>query len=111
MSNAVSFMDITRQHVELLPARTVLSMVCCTPSTGTTAANGTAGTTTTTATPTATGTSSAGGTGSAPVSATGNPILIFFVAGNQYNTLTSAAGSTGAAAAPSTVGTATGGVS
>jgi hypothetical protein len=110
MSNALSFMEITRQHVELLPARTVLSMVCCTPSTGTTAANGAAGTTTT-ATPTATGTAGVGGTGTAPASATGNPILIFFVAGNQYNTLTGAAGSTSGAAAPSTVGTATGGVS
>ena len=112
MSNALSFMEITRQHVELLPARTVLSMVCCTPSTGTTAANGTAGTTTTAApAPTATGTAGVGGAGSAPASATGNPILIFFVAGNQYNTLTGAAGSTGGAAAPSTVGTAAGGVS
>lgn len=110
MSNALSFMEITRQHVELLPARTVLSMVCCTPSTGTTAANGTAGTTTT-ATPTPTGTAGVGGTGSAPASATGNPILIFFVAGNQYNTLTGAAGSTGGAPAPSTAGTAAGGVS
>lgn len=110
MSNALSFREITRQHVELLPARTVLSMVCCTPSTGTTAANGTAGTTTT-ATPTPTGTAGVGGTGSAPASATGNPILIFFVAGNQYNTLTGAAGSTGGAPAPSTAGTAAGGVS
>lgn len=108
MSNTLSFMEITRQHVELLPARTVLSMICCTPSTGTTAASGTAGTGTT-ATPT--GASSTGGTGSATTSFTGNPIYVFFIEGNQYNTFTDAAGSTGGAGATSTGGTATGGAS
>lgn len=106
MSNALSYMEITQQHVELLPARTVLSMICCTTNTGTTTASGTASTGTTTATPTA-----ASGTGSATTSFTGNPIFIFFIQGNQYNTLTGAAGSTGGAPAPSTAGTAAGGVS
>ena len=43
MSEALSFMEIKQQYVELLPARIVLSMICCTPSTGTTATSGTTG--------------------------------------------------------------------
>ncbi|HEX8933551.1 MAG TPA: hypothetical protein VF788_05045 [Pseudonocardiaceae bacterium] len=106
MPDALSFMEIKRQHVELLPARTVMSMICCTPSTGTTAASGTTGTGSST-----TGTTAAAGTGGAGngTTITGNTIFVFFIDGNQYNTVTGgASGTTGAA---STSGTATGGAS
>jgi hypothetical protein len=105
MSDAVSFVEIKEQYVELLPARTVLSLLCGTTGTGTTGT----GTTGTATTGTAT-TGGTGGAGSGTPTITGNTIFVF-VAGNQYNTLTGAAGSTSGAAAPSTVGTATGGVS
>ena len=36
MSDAVSFVEIKEQYVELLPARTVLSLLCGTTGTGTT---------------------------------------------------------------------------
>jgi hypothetical protein len=100
MPDALSFMEIKRQYVELLPARTVMSMICCTPNTGTTAtSSSTAGTT---------GAASTGGAGTG-TTITGNTIFVFFIEGNQYNTLTGgASGTTGAA---STGGTATGGAS
>ena len=103
MSNALSFMEIKRQYVELLPARTVMSMICCTPSTGTTAANGTTGTGSSTA-----GTTGATGTGGAGngTTITGNTIFVFFIDGNQYNTVTGgASGTTGATSTGGTTGT------
>jgi hypothetical protein len=91
MSDALSLVEIEGQHVELLPARTVLSLFCGT--TGTTGTTWTAGTTGT-----------AGGAGSGTTTITENWI---FVAGNQYNTLT---GGTGGAGSPGgTGGAATGG--
>ena len=96
MSDAVSFVEIKEQYVELLPARTVLSLLCGTTGTGTT---GTA----TTGTATTGGT---GGAGSGTPTITGNTIFVF-VAGNQYNTLTGGAPDTGGPA--STGGAATGG--
>jgi hypothetical protein len=101
MSDALRFVEIKEQYVELLPARTVLSLLCGTTGTGTTG-TGTTGTGTT-------GTGTTGGTGSAgsgmPTS-TGNTIFVF-TAGNQYNTLTGGAADTGGAAG--TGGAATGG--
>ena len=105
MPDALSFMEIKRQYVELLPARTVMSMICCTPNTGTTATSSTTGTSGTAGT---TGAASTGGAGNG-TTITGNTIFVFFIEGNQYNTLTGgASGTTGAA---STGGTATGGAS
>ena len=106
MSAALSFMEIKRQYVELLPARTVMSMICCTPNTGTTATSGATGTGSSTAG--TMGATSAAGAGSG-TTITGNTIFVFFIEGNQYNTLTGgASGTTGAA---STTGAATGGAS
>jgi hypothetical protein len=106
MSYALSFVEIKEQYVELLPARTVLSLLCGTTGTSTadtgTAGTGTAGTGTA-------GTGTAGGTGGAgsgTPTITGNTIFVF-VAGNQYNTLTGGAADTGGAVG--TGGAATGG--
>ena len=96
MSDAVSFVEIKEQYVELLPARTVLSLLCGTTGTNTTG-TGTTGTATTGGT---------GGAGSGTPTITGNTIFVF-VAGNQYNTLTGGAPDTGGPA--STGGAATGG--
>ena len=96
MSDAVSFVEIKEQYVELLPARTVLSLLC-----GTTGTNTTGTATTGTAT-----TGGTGGPGSGTPTITGNTIFVF-VAGNQYNTLTGGAPDTGGPA--STGGAATGG--
>jgi hypothetical protein len=101
MSDAVSFVEIKEQYVELLPARTVLSLLCGTTGTNTTGT----GTTGTATTGTAT-TGGTGGTGSGTPTITGNTIFVF-VAGNQYNTLTGGAPDTGGPA--STGGAATGG--
>jgi hypothetical protein len=101
MSDAVSFVEIKEQYVELLPARTVLSLLCGTTGTGTTGT----GTTGTATTGTAT-TGGTGGAGSGTPTITGNTIFVF-VAGNQYNTLTGGAPDTGGPA--STGGAATGG--
>jgi hypothetical protein len=101
MSHALSFVQIKEQYVELLPARTVLSLLCGTTGTST-ADTGTAGTGTA-------GTGTAGGTGGAgsgTPTITGNTIFVF-VAGNQYNTLTGGAADTGGAVG--TGGAATGG--
>ncbi len=106
MSDALSFMEIKRQYVELLPARTVMSMICCTPNTGTTATSGTTGTGSSTAA--TTGAASTGGAGNG-TTITGNMIFVFFIEGNQYNTLTG--GASGTSGAASTGGTATGGAS
>jgi hypothetical protein len=106
MSNALSFVEIKEQYVELLPARTVLSLLCGTTGSNTTG-TGTTGTATTGTSTTGTGTT--GGTGvagSGTPTITGNTIFVF-VAGNQYNTLTGGAADTGGAA--STGGAATGG--
>ncbi len=107
MSHALSFVEIKEQYVELLPARTVLSLLCGT--TGTSSAD-----TGTTGTGTA-GTGTAGGSagaGSGTPTITGNTIFVF-VAGNQYNTLTGGAANPGGAAdtgsAVGTGGAATGG--
>jgi hypothetical protein len=101
MSDAVSFVEIKEQYVELLPARTVLSLLCGTTGTNTTGT----GTTGTATTGTAT-TGGTGGAGSGTPTITGNTIFVF-VAGNQYNTLTGGAPDTGGPA--STGGAATGG--
>jgi hypothetical protein len=101
MSDAVSFVEIKEQYVELLPARTVLSLLCGTTGTGTTGT----GTTGTATTGTAT-TGGTGGAGSGTPTITGNTIFVF-VAGTQYNTLTGGAPDTGGPA--STGGAATGG--
>jgi hypothetical protein len=106
MSDALSFVEIEGQHVELLPARTVLSMI--TGATGT----GTA--------PAGTGTAPAGGAGGAAgdagaggaggASPGGAPTFTsnaLFVDGDQWNTLTGAAGGTGGTGG--TGGAATGG--
>ncbi|MGB8994560.1 MAG: hypothetical protein WCC65_04545 [Pseudonocardiaceae bacterium] len=90
MSDTLSFVEIKEQYVELLPARTVLSLLCGTTGTGT-AGTGTAGGT--------------GGAGSGGTTITGNTIFVF-VAGNQYNTLTGGAAGTGGVAGG---GTAAGG--
>ncbi len=101
MSNALSFVEIKEQYVELLPARTVLSLLCGTTGTDTT------GTATTGTATTGTGTTGGtGGAGSGMPTITGNTIFVF-VAGNQYNMLTGGAADTGGAA--STGGAATGG--
>jgi hypothetical protein len=115
MSDALSFTDIERQYVELLPARTVLSFVCCANGTGTTSASG-AGTGATSASGASTGTTTAMPTGATATSGTttfsANTIFIF-LANNQYNTLTGGASGTGGAgtttaAATGTSGAATG---
>ncbi|MDQ2881353.1 MAG: hypothetical protein M3Y48_08970 [Actinomycetota bacterium] len=100
MSESLSFVEIEGQHVELLPARTVLSMI--TGATGT----GTA--------PAGTGTAPTGGTGGAAGDAGtggaapgGAPTLTsnaIFVDGDQWNTLTGAPGGTGGAGGAATGG-------
>ena len=102
MSHALSFVEIKEQYVELLPARTVLSLLCGTTGTGT-ADTGTAGAASPAGTGTAGGT---GGAGSGTPTITGNTIFVF-VAGNQYNTLTGGAADTDSAVG--TGGAATGG--
>ncbi len=108
MSDALSFVEIKEQYVELLPARTVLSLLCGTTGTGT-AGTGTTGTGTTgtgTAGTGTAGTGTAGGTGGAGsggTTITGNTIFVF-VAGNQYNTLTGGAAGTGGVAGGGTDG-------
>jgi hypothetical protein len=108
MCDALSFVEIDRQYVELLPARTVLSMVCFAPNDGATPTSGTAGTGDSTAG--AATASGPAGAGSSTPTITGNAIFVY-VAGNQYNTLTGGAGGpagTGTSGVASTGGTATG---
>jgi hypothetical protein len=93
MSDTLSFVELKEQYVELLPARTVLSLLCGTTGTGTTGTG-------------TTGTGTTGSAGSGMPTITGNTIFVF-VAGNQYNTLTGGAADTGGAAG--TGGAATGG--
>jgi len=104
MSDALSFLEIKRQYDELLPARTVLSMICCTPSTSTTAASGTTSASSSPAGATGAASTPGAGTGT---TITGNTIFVFFINGNQYNTLTGAASTT--TGATSSGGTAPGG--
>jgi hypothetical protein len=98
MYDVLSDVEIERQDVELLPARTVLSLFChasCS-NTSTTSTSGTSSTpsaASTTATPTAASTT--GATSSGPT-VTANNIFVF-LATNQYNTVTGgAAGTSGA---------------
>ncbi|PZS40797.1 MAG: hypothetical protein DLM62_00970 [Pseudonocardiales bacterium] len=93
MSEAVSFVQLKGQHVELLPARTVLSLFCGTTGGGTAAGPGTSGAA---GTGGAAGAAGAGGAGGA--SPGGAPTFTsdaIFVDGNQYNDLTGAPGGTG----------------
>jgi hypothetical protein len=85
MSDALSFAEIDGQHVELLPARTVLSMF----STGGGPRGGDAGNAG------AGGTGGPGGTGSGTASLYDNWI---YVEGDNYNNLTGGAGGEGGAA-------------
>ncbi|MBV9143532.1 MAG: hypothetical protein JO115_21905 [Pseudonocardiales bacterium] len=105
MSDALSFAEIDRQHVELLPARTVLSMVStdcgCTVTTTTSttsqSATGAAGT------PGATGTSTpglTGGAGGAGGQGMGKAAFIhdwFYTEGDVYNSATGGVGAPGGA--------------
>jgi hypothetical protein len=93
MSDALSFAEIDGQHVELLPARTVLSLFHAgAGSTGGDAGNGGAG-----------GTSGTGGAGSGKAELTGG---WFYTEGDVYNNLT---GGAGGASGPADGGPATGG--
>jgi hypothetical protein len=94
MSEALSFVQMDGQHVELLPARTVLSMFCGT--TGGTDTSGAAGTAPAAGTGGAAGAAGAGGAGGA--SPGGAPTFTsnaIFVDGDQWNTLSVAASGTG----------------
>ena len=108
MYNALSDVEIERQHVELLPARTVLSLVFqagssnTSTTTSTSATSSTPSATGTTATPTAAGTTAAPSSGGPTFSA--NNIFIF-LATNQYNTVTGGAGATSAATGTGAAGT------
>ncbi len=88
MSESLSFVEIEGQHVELLPARTVLSMITGATGTGTAA----------TPTPTGGTGGAAGAAGAGGASPGGAPTVTsnaIFVDGDQWNTLTGAAGGTG----------------
>jgi len=106
MSDTLSDVEIERQDVELLPARTVLSLAChassSTTSSSTTSTSPTApSATSTTATPTPTAASTTGAPSSGGHTFTANNIFVF-LATTQYNTVTGAAGGasgTGAAGA------------
>ena len=107
MYNALSDAEIERQHVELLPARTVLSLVYQASSSNTSTTTSTSGTSSTpsatsTATPTAASTTTAPSSGGPTFSA--NNIFIF-LATNQYNTVTGGAGATSAATGTGAAGT------
>ncbi|HEY6424946.1 MAG TPA: hypothetical protein VIY28_17245 [Pseudonocardiaceae bacterium] len=84
MSDALSFAEIEGQHLELLPARTVLSMFSFGgPKGGDTGAAG------------------AGGTGGAGAGGSGKAALFdnwFYTEGDVYNNVTGATGGTGGAA-------------
>ena len=106
MYDALSDVEIERQDVELLPARTVLSLFChasCS-NTSTTSTSGTSSTpsaASTTATPTAASTT--GATSSGPT-VTANNIFVF-LATNQYNTVTGGAAGTSGASGTGAAGT------
>jgi len=104
--NALSDVEIERQHVELLPARTVLSLVfqagSSSTTTSTSATSSTPSATGTTATPTAASTTAAPSSSGPTFSA--NNIFIF-LATNQYNTVTGGAGATSAATGTGAAGT------
>ncbi len=100
MSDALSFVEIDGQHVELLPARTVLSVFS---AGGTTSGDsGTTGTTETT--DTAGTTSTTGGVGGAGYGKAGFLHNWIYVEGDQSNTLTGAAGGAGGAASGAATG-------
>jgi hypothetical protein len=103
MYDALSDVEIARQEVELLPARTVLSLACH-PGCGNSSTTSTSGTSSTpsasstAATPSATPTAPATTT-AAPTSGptfTANNIFLF-LATNQYNTVSGGAAGTTAA--------------
>ncbi|MDQ3761132.1 MAG: hypothetical protein M3460_05375 [Actinomycetota bacterium] len=84
MSDALSFAEIDGQHVELLPARTVLSMFATGGPRGGDAGNG-----------------GMGGTGGEGGDAKGKAALFdnwFYTEGDVYNYVTGATGGTGGAA-------------
>jgi hypothetical protein len=113
MSDALSFAEIDGQHVELLPARTVLSMVStdcgCTVTTTSQGATGTSGTAG------ATGTSApglTGGAGGAGGQGMGKAAFIhdwFYAEGDIYNSATGGVGGPGGAGGAVSSGAPTGG--
>lgn len=107
MHDALSDVEIERQEVELLPARTVLSLVCH-ASCGNSSTTSTSGTSTasTSATPSATPTAAASTTAtpSSGPTFTANNIFLF-LATNQYNTVTGGAAGTTAASGTGAAGT------
>jgi hypothetical protein len=103
MYDALSDVEIERQDVELLPARTVLSFFChasCS-NTSTSGTSSTPSAASTTATPTAASTT--GATSSGPT-VTANNIFVF-LATNQYNTVTGGAAGTSGASGTGAAGT------
>ncbi|MGH3754549.1 MAG: hypothetical protein ACRDRP_17985 [Pseudonocardiaceae bacterium] len=85
MSDALSFVEIDGQHVELLPARTVLSLFSVSgTSSGESSTTSTTGTTDTASTP-----ANTGGAGSGKAAFLKNWI---YVEGDMTNTLTGGAG-------------------
>ena len=108
MSDALSLMEVERQYVELLPARTVLSFACCTAGSGATSTSAAPSADSTAATPTATptGASGAGVTASGTANLTAHTIFVF-LANNQYNTLTAGSGGAGGTGAATATGAAT----
>jgi hypothetical protein len=115
MSNALSDVEIQRQDVELLPARTVLSLVChasCGNTTSTSPTGTSPSTASTTATPTAastTGTPSSGAPSSGGPTFTANNIFVF-LATTQYNTVTGGAGGASGASGTGAAGTSAAGM-
>jgi hypothetical protein len=111
MYDALSDVEIERQDVELLPARTVLSLVChagCGNS-STTSTSGTSSTpsaASTAVTPSATPTAAATTTAAPSTGPTFTANNIFlFLATNQYNTVTGGAPGTTAASGTGAAGT------
>ncbi len=108
MYDVLSDAEIERQDIELLPARTVLSLTCyagCGSTSSTTSSSGTSSTpsaASTTATPTAASTTAAPSTGGPTFNA--NTIVVFF-ATNVYNTLTGGTGGASAANGTGAAGT------
>ena|SRR5437763_1700954 len=107
MYDVLSDVEIGRQDVELLPARTVLSLFChasCSNTSSTTSTSGTSSipsAASTTATPTAASTSGAASSGP---TVTANNIFVF-LATNQYNTVTGGAAGTSGASGTGAAGT------
>jgi len=105
MYDVLSDVEIEQQDVELLPARTVLSLFChasCSnTSTSTSGTSSTPSSASTTATPTAASTTGAASSGP---TVTANNIFVF-LATNQYNTVTGGAAGTSGASGTGAAGT------